>query len=511
MVFGALLGVPAAAVRPADAPSIAAIFAAYDRATHAADVATIETEGTLGGEGLTGDFHSWRRGEDERDEERLGPREEITLRRGARMWVRNASGNVRELHGVLLRRALTAEFVDSGAFLHEPARARFVGFGTIGDKRAWRVAVAAEGGEPETLWIGVDDGLPLRTEYVDGDGTTEVDLSDWRTVDGQKIAFRSVTTDGDHAFDLIEQTTQVRIGEPIDDARFAPLVTRTFGGDGGVQTVPIVEIGSHIGCTVSVDGEAYAFLIDTGAQNVLIDSRVARRMRLDEEGALEVRGAVRTGGLHVARLPQLMIGGASLDDLVVSTIDLQPSSGGATVDGILGYPFFASGLVQLDFANNVMRFGAPGSFDPPGQRIDLDVDREVPEATVRINDAIDTPFIIDSGNSGDVLLYRPFVDAHPGVVPATGTRSVNFGVGGSDQTYRTHLDSLRLGTFPLEHLSVDVVLAANGAFADRVDGGNLGLDVLRRFIVTFDLGNAAMYVLPVTSAGNPARQTATTP
>jgi hypothetical protein len=424
--------------------------------------------------------------------------------------VRNANGNVHELRGVLLRRALTDQFVDSGAFVHAPDRVRFAGFGTIGGKRMWRITVNAAGGDPETLWIGVDDGLPARSEYIDGDGTTQVDLSDWRTVEGQKIAFHSVTTDGDHAFDLVEQTTSVVIGAPIADDRFAPLVARTFASD-GVQTVPLVQIGSHIGCTVSIDGDAYAFLLDTGAQNVIVDAQVAQRLHLDEQGALEVRGAVRAGGLRIARLPHLGIGGASLDDLIVSTIDLHSSGGGVAVDGILGYPFFASGLVQFDFADNVMRFGPPGSFDPPGERIPLDVDREIPEATVRLNDAIDTPFIVDSGNSGEVFLYRPFLDAHPGLVPAGGARSVNYGVGGSDATYRTHLDSLRIGSVSLDHLTVDVVLAASGAFADRVDGGNLGLAVLRRFVVTFDLGNGAMYLLPSAALGGAHHRSATTP
>jgi hypothetical protein len=424
--------------------------------------------------------------------------------------VRNANGNVHELRGVLLRRALTDQFVDSGAFVHAPDRVRFAGFGTIGGKRMWLITVNAAGGDPETLWIGVDDGLPARSEYIDGDGTTQVDLSDWRTVEGQKIAFHSVTTDGDHAFDLVEQTTSVVIGAPIADDRFAPLVARTFASD-GVQTVPLVQIGSHIGCTVSIDGDAYAFLLDTGAQNVIVDAQVAQRLHLDEQGALEVRGAVRAGGLRIARLPHLGIGGASLDDLIVSTIDLHSSGGGVAVDGILGYPFFASGLVQFDFADNVMRFGPPGSFDPPGERIPLDVDREIPEATVRLNDAIDTPFIVDSGNSGEVFLYRPFLDAHPGLVPAGGARSVNYGVGGSDATYRTHLDSLRIGSVSLDHLTVDVVLAASGAFADRVDGGNLGLAVLRRFVVTFDLGNGAMYLLPSAALGGAHHRSATTP
>ena len=122
------------------------ILAAYARATHGVNVDTVETSGTIGGDGLTGTSHSWRAGDRERDDESLGPRLETTLRLGDRIWVRNSNGNVHELTGVLLRRARTADFVDSGKFLHAPERTRFVGFGTIGGTRTWNVEVNAEGG-----------------------------------------------------------------------------------------------------------------------------------------------------------------------------------------------------------------------------------------------------------------------------------------------------------------------------------------------------------------------------
>jgi hypothetical protein len=482
------------AARP-EPPSLATIFAAYDRATHAPDITTLETEGTLTGEGLSGTFHRWRRGDDERDDERLGPRTETTLRRGERVWVRNANGNVRELHGVVLRRARTDRFIATGDFLTHPERARVLGFGDVDGRRAWRVEVTAAGGEPETLWIAVDDGTPLRTEFLDGDGPTYIDDTDWRDVQGQKIPFRSVTTDGTHAFDVVEQTTSVRIDAPIADDVFAPLVGRRIVAD-GVQTVPLVPLGVHVGCTVSIDGASHVFLVDSGAQGILIDTRLARSLRLDETGSLEVRGAVREGGMHVALLSHLGIGNAALDDLLVSTLDLADGFGGGRVEGILGYPFFASALVQLDFVDNVIRFGPPGSFDPPGVRVDLDVDREIPEAPLRFGPSLVAPVIVDSGNSGEMLIYKAFALAHPEVVPRDGPRSTNYGVGGSDAAYRTHLEHVELGGFPIDAPTVDVIDAKNGAFADRIDAGNIGLGVLRRFTITFDLSNAAMYVLP---------------
>ena len=61
---------------------MATILAAYDNATHSADVRTFAAEGTVSGEGLTGTFHSWRDDTHERDEDTLGPRHETTLRIG---------------------------------------------------------------------------------------------------------------------------------------------------------------------------------------------------------------------------------------------------------------------------------------------------------------------------------------------------------------------------------------------------------------------------------------------
>ncbi len=491
----ALACAPGAAARAGDAaPPVAAIVAAYDRATHGSDATTIVMRGTLSGEGLSGTFASWRSGDDERDDETLGPRSETTLRLGSRIWVRNSNGNVQELTGVLLRRARTEAFIESGDLAHAPERARFTGFGNIDGHRTWKLEVTADGGDPETLWIDVGTGLPLRTEYLDGDGPTYVDATDWRDVDGMTVAFHAVTTDGAHAFDTIQQTTSVELDGPIDPQTFAPLTGSRLSGD-GVQTVPLIDDGSRIACGVEIAGKPYTFLIDSGSGNVLLDSRVARAAGLPENGTMEVRGAARAGGMHVAQLAHLGIGGAALDDLVVSTLDFGAASGRMRIDGILGYPFFASAVVQLDFNAHVMRFGPPGSIVPAGDRIALDTDREVPEAVFRIDDAVDAPFLVDTGNGGGLLLYGPFVAAHRGLAPeGTGAGTDYIGVGGTDRTYPTRLDAFRVGSTVLAPEAADVIQAKDGAFADRIDAGNVGLGVLRGFVVTFDYPDHALYV-----------------
>lgn len=426
----------------------------------------------------------------------LGPRSETTLRLGERIFVRNANGNVRELRGYLHRRALTDELIDSGAFLRRPELTAFAGWGQSNGTRVWRLRVTAPGGEPETLWIDPRDGVPLRMEYLDGDGPAYVDYADWRVVDGRRIAFRTTETDGDHAYDVVEQTTSVTIDGPVDPGLFAPLRSRTFDA-ARVHTVPLIERDGHVGTTVRIANRDWFFLLDTGAQSILVDTAILKASGIDASGAMEVRGASRSGGLQAAKLPQLSVDGVAMDDLSVAAMDIAKNlGGGMRIDGILGYPFFASGLVEMDFAHHVLRFGPPGSFVPEGTKIDLDMDRELAEATLRVDHRLDAPFIVDTGNSAEMLLYRPFVDAHPGVAAHSDAMSWNYGIGGANATYRTQVDTLTIGGVDLYRRNVDVVLATRGAFADRVDAGNVGLGVLRNFDVTFDLGAAALYVKP---------------
>jgi aspartyl protease len=474
--------------------SVPTILAAYDRATHADDVKTFVAEGTLVGEGLTGTYRVVRDGTNEREDDVLGPRRETTLRLGDKLFVRNANGNVRELRGYLRRRALTEELLDSGEFVKHPELVRFTGWADFDAIRAWRVEINAKGGEPETLWIDPGSGLPLRLEYLDGDGPSYVDYSDWRDVQGRKIAFRNVLSDGDHRFDTVQQTTSVTLDAAVDPVTFAPLVPRLLATD-RIHVVPMIEREGHIGLNVRIAGKDWFFILDTGAQSILVDSAVLAAAGVAGQGAMEVRGASRSGGLTTATLPRLDVDGAGMDDVVVSSLDIARSMGGGTkIDGILGYPFFAWAMVEMDFAKRVIRFGSPGSFAPQGTRVELDVDRELAEATLRVNERLDAPFIVDTGNSGEMLLYRPFLNAHPGVVPFTASSSWNYGIGGANATYRTSLDAVKLGGYDLYHRNVDVVLADNGAFADRVDAGNIGLGVLRNFVATFDLANASMYL-----------------
>ncbi|MGP6157987.1 MAG: aspartyl protease family protein [Vulcanimicrobiaceae bacterium] len=453
----------------------------------------LETSGTLSGGGMSGSFHSWLDGDNERDDQSLGPRTETTLRNGARVWFAS-DGATRELTGILLRRARTQRFIDSGDFAAAPERCAALGRTTLAGKAAYALDVAADGGETETVYLDAKTWLPARIAYDDDDGRTTVDLSDWRSVGGRRFPFREVVSDGDHAFDTLQRTLALDVGGTIDSSVFAPLVGRRIEMS-APESVRLSYVDGHDYAPVTIAGRSFNFLLDSGSQNIVIDRRVAQALGLVQVGALEASGAARTGGLQVARLAELDVGSGKLRDLVVTTLDLRSSTKGAFhIDGILGYPFFAAATVRIDHANGSMTFGPPGSLPSSGERIALETDRALPETHLRVNGSVDARFILDTGNAAELLLYRPFVEAHPGVVAYSATNRRSYGIGGATSSYRTMLDELDFGSTPIYHSETDVMLATRGAFADRFDAGNVGLGLLKNFVVTLDEAQNALYL-----------------
>ena len=476
-------------------PSVQDLLVRYSRAmadSSASAIVRLQTRGTVSGAGLAGEFHTWLDGDRERTDQNLGPRSERILRLGDRVWFSDANGDVREYTGLLARRARTDRFIDSGDFAKFPERCALRGRSDIDGRPAFALEVAARGGEPETVYLDAATGLPLRVGYDDDDGYSTIDFSDWRTIEGHAFPFRVVSSDGDHAFDTVQITTAVETTLPVDPNVFAPFVPRYIDMR-APETVSLDVRDGHLFTSVRIGGRPYTFLVDTGAQSILIDKRVAAEQGLEAIGALQASGAARTGGLQIVQIGELDIGSGRLHDLVATTIDLAASTSGAfRIDGILGYPFFAAALVRLDPAHKTMTFGPPDSFALSGERIPIETDRAFPEADVRIDETA-AHVIVDTGNAAELLLYRPFVEKHPGIVPFTQNGRHSFGIGGSTPSYRTTLERLSFGTVPFYQVDTDVMMAKRGAFADRFDAGNVGLGILRNFVVTFDEPHAALY------------------
>jgi Aspartyl protease len=476
--------------------SLEQILAAHLHALHALHVTiphTLQTEGSLDGLGVEGTFHTWREGENERYDETLGIRVERTLRIDGDEYVQNANGDVRVLRGLMARRQVTEDFIDSGEFARHPEDDVLLGRGTLDDGRpVWRLRVAPPGGEPYGVAIDAKTWLIDEKSYPDGDAIATLDYDDYRVLDGALVPFEEVDSSGDHRFDLHFAVAKVDVNEPIDGTVFAPFQSTVIVAPASV-TVPLLSDKNHLFVRAAVDGKTLTFLVDSGSQAIVLDPGAAKELGLVTQGRVEIRGAERTSGAGFANLGDIDIGGARLPVGVVSVVDLSAVQYlGIPVDGVLGYPLFAAAEVRIDPDALTMTLARPGTLPPLGDAIPVDTDRELPEIAASVG-GIDGRFLADTGNNSELLLFHRFVQAHPRVAEYAGHGFVpNSGVGGSSSAVPVMVDRLAIGPFTLYNRYTNVILSDTGAFADRNDAGNIGWGSLRNFVVTFDLANGRL-------------------
>jgi hypothetical protein len=469
---------------------VAALAALHVREPH-----TQEVTGTLLGVGIAGTFHEWQAGTTQRRDISFGIRTERTLRLGDRVWVEDANGEIRELQGIVARRQLTEDFIESDGFASHPESVHYVDRETLADGRdVYVLRIAPPDGEPYEIGIDTKTWLIDESSYVDHDTTRVSFFSDYRVIDGLLIPFTEVDSDGQHAYDITSQVTDVTVDQPIEAAIFTPLSVAAVVNAVPV-TVPYLERGGLIFAKVSIEGKVYTFLIDSAAQADVFDTSLVAKLGLHPQGSVEITGAGRVTSPGVVEAPPIVLGGVTFPMHIATVLHLPPFPS-TSVDGILGYPFFAAAELRFDPTQQTLTIAQPGALPPDGARLDVDTDRELPEVVARIQDA-PTRVIVDTGDSRELLLFKSFVDQHPGLVSLAelGPR-LNSGIGGSVSAVGAIVNVLQLGPYRLFNRYTDVVLGTTGAFADRNDGGNVGYASLRNFVVTFDLANHGLFLQP---------------
>jgi predicted aspartyl protease len=457
---------------------------------------THETLGTIQGLGLQGTFHEWQQGNKQRRDERLGFRMQRELRVGDDLWIENTSGEIRELHGLIARRQLTDDFIDTGVFAKHPESAKYVERATLADGRVvYRLSIAPPRGEPFTVGIDATSWLIDQKSYLEHDSPQVVTYSDYHVVDGLLIPYTEIDSTGDTKFDVTSHVTSVTVNQPIAASIFAPLAPETVAVASPVR-VPLELHNGLPFVKVTIAGHTYRFLIDSGSQGNVLDPRVARELGLHPEGTLEIRGAERTPSLGVVETPPMAVSGIELPSRIATVLDLSKIlRGPVSIDGVLGYPFFAAAELRFDPDGNELTIAKPGLLPPLGEKLDVDTDRELAEVDATIDGSAKTRLLVDTGNSNELLLFQSFINAHQGLIMFAGNQAVeNRGAGGSAAAVTAMVDMLEIGHQRLYNRYTDVILASAGAFADRNDGGNVGYGVLRNFITTFDLAQRSLFL-----------------
>jgi hypothetical protein len=365
--------------------------------------------------------------------------------------------------------------------------------------------VVPAGGSPVDVYFNPASGLIDRLVAHTDTGLSTTRVDDYRAVGNVIVSFHSVTTDPTGS--VSEFTTRsVMTFAALPQAAVARPQPKSLGriAGGGSAIVPFrfefnegwvytdLHVGTH---TANV-------FFDSGASNFFFPAS-AKRLDLHGSGGVPIAG-VGNGSVNatIAALGTIALGNAQLADQkgIVAPLPLPFTHPGAgiDVDGIVGAEFLQNLRMTFDFDDKrivISSFDVPAT--PSHRAVTMhflsDGAHAYVEATV---DGAPGLYLLDTGDSGDITVFRRFADAH-GLFRGPGVRYLSVGgVGGHLAYSRYRAKTFTLAGATFHDAPVSISDASAGSFASRSVAGNIGVRVLSRYLLTFDFRNTTVSFIP---------------
>lgn len=475
-------------------------------------IRTTHSMGKLATGGLTGQGESW---EDNltghyADRYQLGPASGAEGFDGKTVWSTDTSGQPR-LEGGGEERQAAADEAYRRCFAYWfperwSAQIEYSGEKEEQGKRFFVVRITPKDGRPFDMWIDPSNYLIDHTvEKADIETRTNY-FSDYRTVNGVKVAFSGRSTNGDTKYDQFITIEKVDFNAPVQEAMFhmpaPPAPDFAIAGGKTSMTVPFDLINNHIYVQVKLNGTGpFRILCDTGGANIITPT-VAKELGVKSEGALQGRGVgEKSEDVGLAKLETLQVGDATLSNQLFAVYPMESfaSIEGVEESGLIGYEVFKRFVVQVDYEHNILTLTVPSAFayQGNGAKLPFVFNAHIPQVDGSI-DGIPGKFDIDTGSRSSLDILKPFVEKHDLVAKynAKIEAVTGFGVGGAARSLLTRAKVLQLGTVEVHNPVTELSVQEKGAFTSPYVAGNVGAAILKRFNITFDYTHQQLILEP---------------
>lgn len=266
----------------------------------------------------------------------------------------------------------------------------------------------------------------------------------------------------------------------------------------------------------------FNFILDTGVSILIItDPNLPDSIGLEGDRKIKIRGLGEGEDLDAVIIPsmEVTIGKAGARFLSGAAIDEDhfhlSSYVGMPVYGIIGYDFFNSFTVKVNYVTSRLTVYRPGAFkllkyiarkDYEPVPILLENQRPYLVTQIRMNNgtSISSKLIIDSG-AGHPILLDPHSDPAILVPDTTVAAMLGVGLNGPIHGHLGRLSSLSLGDYeiinPIASFPDYDTIPPPDDLGSR--NGNIGNEVLKRFNVVFDYAYSHMLLKPNTHFDDP--------
>ena len=277
--------------------------------------------------------------------------------------------------------------------------------------------------------------------------------------------------------------------------------------------IPLDLRGNHLYFRGRInDSDSLWMVLDSGASVNAVDAGVARAIGLETDGGGHAQGAggkvevqrVREATIH---LPGATLAGAPITAMPLDAFKRQT---GRAMEVIVGQPLFDRGVVRIDYVGRTMELLPAEGWEYTGKGVvlPLSFEQRLPYIKAKVTlpgrDPVEGRFVIDLGSTQALILTPTFaekvkaVEAFPKTIEARGR-----GVGGQVPSRVGRVARLEVGGVGFEQV-VTAIPASTQHHVGAGDAiGNIGGEILRRFVVTFDYARKRMILEPNAKLGDP--------
>lgn len=246
------------------------------------------------------------------------------------------------------------------------------------------------------------------------------------------------------------------------------------------------------------------FLIDTGGAGTHVDQEVAKKLGLEmERGVASASGNAQLE-VGVIRSARTQVGDVQYaGQLIASPLAHLEPIFGRKLDGILGSEWMRSYVVELDYIKSRMRLYDPSKFNysGKGRTLPLTFFNGIPfiemEVSLPNNKVLRGSFLVDTaGGWMAVHVYNTIANREHLLDGLTSLPETGVGIGGTTQRVAARGTSLSIGPYRMPRPIVKFTEDASGLRANPDSVGLVGMEVFRKFKVTFDYSRKVVHLEP---------------
>src|SRR5258706_10433111 len=264
-----------------------------------------------------------------------------------------------------------------------------------------------------------------------------------------------------------------------------PLTKARFDLGNSALRIPLEIDNNIILLRVNVNGsKPLKFIFDTGASISCISSKRVAELGLKSQGQFD--GDATGGRIQGATIEgvEFRVQGARVSKLTVASFPF-PTPPGFDFDGIIGCDFIKHFVVEVDYLKRIINLYNPRTYRYVGRGKSVPlilIGQNTPLVYAKILLAGRVPvkakLEVDTGGDNAVLVNSPFAKRHKLVEAMQNTtQDARNGAGGNQQVITGRANAVKLGSFTLKNVPVQLSLDTEGVGASEENDGLIGGEI----------------------------------